>query len=137
LLLFTIWWVVLLTTFGSPHVGMPRPAFALLVVAEMAIFGLAVLAHRSAVIVDDRGLTVRDMFRHRRVAWHDVDGVVVELKGAIPGPIAWIKLRAGSRVRTPLWSGGRGSGNRRTREAIDALAAEVRARSCTVEAPPG
>ena len=129
-----MWWLVVLTTLGAPHTGLPRAAFALLLAAEAAIFGLAFQAYRSAVILDDQGITVRDMFRRRRFEWRQIDAIVVDTMGAIPGPVASIRLRDGSKVRTPLWSGGLGFGNRRTREAIEALAAGVRARRAAAEA---
>ena len=136
LLLFTVWWVVVLTTIGAPHTGMGRGLLVLLVAIEALVFALAVLAQRSAVIVDDRGVTVRDLFRSRRFGWPEIDRIVVGSRGLIPGPIASIRLRDGRAVATPLWSGGLGFGNERTRRAIDTLAAELDARMPALEPLP-
>jgi hypothetical protein len=127
LVLFTVWWLVVLSTLGGFHPGMPRGVVALLAVAEAAIFVLAILAYRSAVFVEPGGLTVRASLRTQRFAWDEVLAVDVDRRGVVSGPAASIRLRDGRRIRTPLWSGGLGAGNRSTERRIRTLRADVEA----------
>ena len=127
LILFTTWWLVVFVTLGGSHVGAPPSLIVSLVALEGALLVLGIAAYRSAVIVEPPGLLIRDLFRVRRLTWAEVAGVEVGRQGAIAGPAATIRLRDGSSVRTPLWSGGLGAGNRATERTIHALIADVEA----------
>jgi hypothetical protein len=138
LLLFTVWWLVVLSTLGGFHAGMPGGVVVLMALAEAAILVLAVLEYRSAVIVAPDGLTVRASFRTQRFGWDEVLAVDVGTQGIVAGPAASIRLRDGRRIGTPLWSGGLGAGNRSTERRIRSLRADVEAhRRTPMSTPPG
>jgi hypothetical protein len=136
LLLFTVWWLVVMSTLGGFHAGMPTVIVGLMGIAEGAIFVLAILEYRSAVIVEDGGLIVRSSFRTRRFGWSEVLAVDVERQGVVAGPAASIRLHDGRSIRTPLWTGGLGAGNRSTERKIRSLRADVQAHRGTAAGLP-
>jgi len=125
LVLFTAFFLVLTSTLGGARTAMPIALVVSLGALEAALFILAIAAWRQAVITDAVGLTVRTLFGATSLPWPEVDRLVVRREGLIPGPIAYIRLRSGRSVRTGLWSGGLGVGNRATQRLIDALEADI------------
>jgi hypothetical protein len=96
-----------------------------LVLVEAAALAFCIGAWSSAVLTDDRGITIRNMFRSRRIPWDRVAGLEVLMRGLIPGPMAAIRLTDDRLINTSLWGGGIGVGNRATRRLIDALRREM------------
>ena len=96
---------------------------------EGAVLILALSARRQAVITDETGLTVRTFFRRTYLPWQGVDRLMVRREGLIPGPVAYIGSKSSGAIRTALWSGGLGLGNRSTQRAIDALEADIARRT--------
>jgi Bacterial PH domain len=124
LILFLIWWLAVLNTAQRALAAGPA-LVAVLVLVEGAALAFCIGAWSSAVITDDKGITIRNMFRSRTIPWDRVVGLEVLMRGLIPGPMAAIRLTNDRLIKTSLWGGGIGVGNRATRRLIDALRREM------------
>lgn len=124
LILFLIWWLAVLNTAERALAAGPV-LVTFLVLVEAAALAFCIGAWSSAVLTDDKGITIRNMFRSRRFPWQRVAGLEVLMRGLIPGPMAAIRLTDDSLINTSLWGGGIGVGNRATRRLIEALRREM------------
>ena len=129
MLVFTAFFIALFQTVGSAGRSISLASAVVLGALEGAVLILALSARREAVITDETGLTVRTLFRRTYLPWQDVDRLMVRREGLIPGPVAYIGSKSSGAIRTALWSGGLGLGNRSTQRAIDALEADIARRT--------
>lgn len=92
------------------------------VLAGLGLIGAGVMVAgvaRSGLIVDQEGITIRDLLRSRRFAWSDVDRFEVKfplLRGALR-----VHLADGRVISTPGLDGRSGSERRRSSEWLAAL----------------
>ena len=91
---------------------------------------LAVRGWKAAIYVDNKGITIVNLFRTHRFAWAEIDGFVIGLHRVVSFPTSVVRLRSGREIRVPSISPpnpGTRPNNREAQNIVAALNRELEA----------